>query len=326
MLRLPLPCACPRPALSPGPLTDTLLRLAGRFRRMPARILAEPRAAARWSHDDTPRSGWRDLDAAAPLKAGALTLADHDGAGAEILYAYMADAAVLGRTVLVADGGNFLDVYRLAAAARRRTAARFPDVPRSEAAAFETLALERVRLARGFTAHQLQSIVEDHLPREAAAQDDVGLVVAPGLADMYLDGELSRDEARTLVTRALSALRRLAARHAVPVVVGNAHLAPTSDHPLRVLLEESVDEQLLAQRAQGGGLHLRLPRRGAAFLAPAPGRTRLEDFADDAAYATPVVRARKPGAWVAAGGRMMGKFGERWRREPWAVLEAREAA
>ncbi|HET6405123.1 MAG TPA: hypothetical protein VFH78_10785, partial [Candidatus Thermoplasmatota archaeon] len=295
-------------------------------------------------------SGIADLDRANVLRPGALTLVDAAGAATDVLYAWMADAAVLGRRVLVADGGNFLDVYRLAAAARRRAAARLPDAPRRELAAFEELTLDRVRLARGFTAYQVQSIVEDILPREARAEaeagaeadaeagagaeadaevgEDVGLIVAPGLLEMYLDDELSRDEALTLAKRALSTLRRLAARLHAPAVVSNSTLSPRSDHPMRVLLEESVDEHVLLAGAPRTGLAIHLPRRGAAFLAPAPGRTRLEDFLDPDERATPIAphAPRAPGAWRSNGNRMYGKFGEARRRDPWVALEARTAA
>lgn len=272
---------------------------------------------------DLPASGLRDLDAVSPLRPGALTLLD---GAADALYLWMADCAVMGRTVLVADGGNFTDVYRLSAAARRRAIARHPDASRLELAAHEDAVLDRVRLARGFTAHQLHSIVEDILPRAADASD-VGLLCGPGLLDMYLDDELSRAEAKTLAARALSSLRRLAARLHVPCIVSNRVLSPRSDHPLRVLLDESVDEHVILSPAPQGGTSIHLPRRGAMFLAPGPGRTRLEDFLEPEAVAplpAPRLRRRAPGAWVSNGNRMYGKFGEARRREPWAVHAARE--
>lgn len=324
--------------------------------------------------DDLPRCGLADLDAAMPLRPGTLTLVDAAAERSDALYAWLADVAVTGRYALVADGGNFLDAYRLATAARRRAAARHPDASRRDQVAFEEIALERVRLARGFTAYQLHAIIEDILP--AAADDltgrgsgsgrgrgaeeeagagevgpapspatepaplplplprplpntgSVGLFAAPGLLDMYLDDELSRDESRTLVARALSTLRRLAARHHAPAVVMNSALSPRSDHPLRILLDESVDEHVILRGAPMGGTHVLLPRRGAAFLAPGPGRTRLEDYLDPDERSTPIapIPARKPGAWTSNGNRMYGKFGEARRREPGAVLAAREVA
>ena len=293
--------------------------------------------------NDLPRAGLADLDTAHVLRPGALTLLDVGRGQDDALYAWMADVAVRGRQALVADGGNFLDVYRLAAAARRRAIARYPDATRAELAAHEEMALERVRLARGFTAYQVQSIVEDILPAAAglglglglglgigedrgAGHGEIGLLVAPGLLEMYLDDELSREESLALATRALSTLRRLAARLDVPAVVSNATLSPRSDHPLRVLLDESVDEQVILSAAPQGGTSIHLPRRGAMFLAPGPGGTRLEDFLEPDARLLPAPRLvrRAPGAWVSNGNRMFGKFGEARRREPWAVLAQRE--
>jgi hypothetical protein len=300
---------------------------------------------------DTPVSGLADLDHAHVLRPGALTLLD---GATDALYAWMADAAVMGGTVLVADGGNFTDVYRLSAAARRRAAARFPDASRADLAAHEEMALDRVRLARGFTAHQLQSIVEDILPAAAAqaqaqGSGEVALLVGADLLAMYLDDELSRAEAKTLATRALSSLRRLAARLHVPAIVSNTALSPRpacpeghafsasfcgtrpkqADHPLRVLLDEAVDEQVMMGRAPHGGVSIHLPRRGAMFFAPGPGRTRIEDFLEPeerALLPAPRLVRRAPGAWVSNGHRMYGKFGEARRREPWAVHAARQGA
>lgn len=317
----------------------------------------------------SPACGLQDLDTAAVLRPGALTLVDVSGPASDVLYAWMADAGVLGRLALVADGANFLDVYRLATAARRRAAARLPDATRSELAAYEEIVLERVRVARGFTAHQIQAIVEDGLVEAAGLSDasgrfaerpenprtrepetedgprvpgfsggsakrpvreteEIGLIVAPGLLEMYLDEELSREESRALAGRALSTLRRLAARLHAPAIVSNSALSPTSDHPLRILLDESVDEQVILRTAPHGGMAIHLPRRGAMFLSPGPGRTRLEDFLEPEERATPIrpILARKPGEWVSNGNRMYGKFGEARRREPWAVHAAREAA
>lgn len=285
----------------------------------------------------SPECGLKDLDTAHVLRPGALTLVDV-GASTDILYAWMADVAVMGRAALVADGSNFLDVYRLATAARRRAAARLPDATHAELTAQEELVLDRVRVARGFTAHQIHAIVEDLLPQEIAqsptaggttrSAGGVGLIVAPGLLDMYLDDELSREESKALATRALSTLRRLAVRLRAPAVVSNRTLPPASDHPLRVLLDEAVDEHVILKTAPRGGLAIHLPRRGAMFLSPGAGRTRLEDFLEPDERATRIepIPTRAPGEWRSNGNRMYGKFGEAHRRSGWAVHEAREAA
>lgn len=231
--------------------------------------------------DEMPRCGVRDLDALHVLRPGAVTLVDQEPRlPLDVFYAWLADAAVCGKRALVADGGNTLDVYRLATAARRRAAARWPDAPRRDLAAFEEAALERVHVARGFTAHQLQSIVEEGLPKTAEDGETIGLVAAPGLMDMYLDEDVAREEARVLAGRALGALKTLARRSRAPCFIVNSVLPVGRPHPLRRLLDEAADEQLLVARAPAGGVRFVLPRRGVQLLAPGPGRTRLEDFAD----------------------------------------------
>jgi len=274
----------------------------------------DPRAGTvMWGHQELPVSGWRDLDALQPLRAGEITLLDlQDRRGREILYGYMADTAVLGRTVLVADGGNFLDVYRLGHAARRRAVARLGAYAERRALnEVEAAVFDRVHIARGFTAHQFQSIVEDVLleratgaarldllalddgddadhahgwvdaaPARAPGEAAIGLLVAPGFLNMYLDDELSRDEAHTLAARALRSFRRLARRLGVPAIIMNDRLAPGSADPLRVELEDAASEVIAIRRAPGRGqaLGLHLPRRGTSLLLPGAHRTRLDDF------------------------------------------------
>lgn len=223
-------------------------------------------------------AGWPDFDAMAPLLPGRVTLLDHaDGLGLDLALALMADAAVQGFAVHVADGANCLDVHRLAQAGRRRAQARLPDASRRDLAAYEELVLERVRVARGFTAHQLQSIVEEGLARDAG--ETTGLLVAPGLLDMHLDEDVARKEAHVLAQRALGALRRLARKLDVPALVVNRALPPGRPHPLRAVLDEGVDEHVVVWR-DAGAVRLDFPRRGARFLAPPPGLRRLEDFGE----------------------------------------------
>lgn len=236
---------------------------------------------------ETILSGWPDFDAMTPLAPGRVTLLDAaDGFGMELAFALMADCAVLGRLVHVADGGNSIQAYPLVLAARRRAQARLPHASRSDLRAYEEIVLDRVRLARGFTAHQLQSIVEDGLGLDAQP-GQAGLLVAPGLMDMYLDDELARKEAQTLATRALRALSVLAKRLDVPALVVNRALPPGRAHPLRAVLDAGVDESVSVWRG-AGAIHLAFPRRGARFLAPPPGMRRLEAFGAEAEPAMPV--------------------------------------
>lgn len=255
-------------------------------------------------------SGWPDFDAMTPLAPGRVTLLDTaEGAGLDLAFSLMADCAILGRLVHVADGGNTIQAYPLVRAARLRGQARVPHATRADLVAFEEIVLDRIRLARGFTAYQLQSIVEDGLARDARP-GSAGLLVAPGLLDMYLDDELAKREAQVLVTRALAALAKLAKRLDVPALVVNRALPPSRPHPLRAALDAGVDEQVVLWR-QAGVTHLDFPRRGARFLLPPRGTMRLDDFVDTEAVPTSVAPEE---GWVRfSGSARYPKEGYRWK-------------
>lgn len=227
------------------------------------------------------QSGWPDFDAMRPLRPGRMTLLDGDW-GHEIMDALYADAAVQGRVVLVADGGNTVDAYRLVEAGRRRALARFGGAAsRRDLAAHEEAPLDLVRVARGFTLHQLQAIVEDGLAQQAEAAKDaglaVGLVAAPGLLNMSLDADVRPEEARVLAQRAIAAVKRLATRLDAPALVTGGLLAPGTMHALRPMLEQAADE-LVTLRHTRGATMLDFPRRGARFVLPTSGQRRLDDY------------------------------------------------
>lgn len=213
-------------------------------------------------------SGWRAFDELRLVAPGRLLLADvATAAGTRLLMGLLAGAVALDRDAVVVDGSNWLDVFTLGEAARGM------GVPKDRA-------LEAVRVARGFTAYQLQSIVEDALPR-ILDEGGVGLVLAPGFPEMYLDEDLKRAEGTALATRAFATLRALAREHDVPVVVSNSVLSPRARHPLRAALVEGADDLVGLFPAPAGGLRVLVPRTGASLVAPAPrARQRaLSDFA-----------------------------------------------
>jgi len=76
--------------------------------------------------------------------------------------------------------------------------------------------LERVHVARGFTAYQ-QTALLDRLAGEHVATPSV--VVATGLDRLYRAGDVPRNRAQELLVRSLAALARVGRVHDVPVVV-----------------------------------------------------------------------------------------------------------
>lgn len=239
--------------------------------------LETPRASLHDPLDEAgPTSGWGDFDHLHLVRPGRVLLVDVAArAGHSLFFDLLAGAVAEARDALVVDGGNWLDVYRLGDAAQAR------GLPRDAV-------LAGVQVARGFTAHQLQSLVEDALGERLADAAPPSLVLVSDLPDMYLDEDLAPAEARALLQRALATLRRLAATHRVPIVVTNGTLSPRHQHPLRQELEAGVDARVGLLPAPRDALRLVLP--GVTLLMPSPRarQRQLDEYGDRLRAATGV--------------------------------------
>lgn len=78
--------------------------------------------------------------------------------------------------------------------------------------------LDRIEVARGFTAHQHTSLL-DRLAERLDAHEPPSLVVATGLDGMYRDADIEGELATQMFLRAIAAIARIARVHNVPVVV-----------------------------------------------------------------------------------------------------------
>ena len=122
------------------------------------------------------------------------------------------------RTLLVVDGANAFDPYLIGRLARLLH--RSPQ-----------WLLERIRVSRVFTAYQLEALLEERLPRVAAAGGPGAATGGPsalflsGPLDTLLDENLHRREAVRVFRRVLAALDRLLAR-SWTVVAACPDLAP----------------------------------------------------------------------------------------------------
>jgi hypothetical protein len=79
--------------------------------------------------------------------------------------------------------------------------------------------LDRIRLARGFTAHQHYAIVDDLPGTIDALGADASLLVLPAVDAMYREDDLPGTEGRDLFLRGLSVVARLARERDLPVLV-----------------------------------------------------------------------------------------------------------
>lgn len=79
--------------------------------------------------------------------------------------------------------------------------------------------LDRIHVARGFTAFQHYSIVDD-LPSEIT--EETSLIVAPSVEWFYANDDLRSGEGEAMLRDAMATLQELAATHDVPVLVSRA--------------------------------------------------------------------------------------------------------
>jgi len=78
--------------------------------------------------------------------------------------------------------------------------------------------LDRIEVARGFTAHQHTSLL-DRLAGRLAARESPSVVVATGLDGMYRAADVDGELAEQMFIRAIASVARVARVHDVPVIV-----------------------------------------------------------------------------------------------------------
>lgn len=78
--------------------------------------------------------------------------------------------------------------------------------------------LDRIEVARGFTAHQHTSLL-DRLSGRLSARESPSVVVATGLDGMYRATDIDDDTAGQLFIRAIASVARVARVHDTPVLV-----------------------------------------------------------------------------------------------------------
>lgn len=122
-------------------------------------------------------------------------------------------------------------------------------------------ALPRLQVCRGFTAHQVAAQVGRMADGVTAGR----LVIVSDLSRMFADPQVGRAEGRSMMRRAMEALRRLAAT-GVAVVVSDSRRASPGTRPDQRLEQEARADRLLRSRP------LRVGRRMAPVVA-----LRLED-------------------------------------------------
>jgi hypothetical protein len=150
-------------------------------------------------------------------------------------------ALIEGQAVLYIDGANGFDPYAVTRLAR---------------AAGQPLRaiLERLRLSRPFTCHQLETLVVERLPA-ALARYRPGLVVVSGWSRLFHDENIPAREALRLFQNTARHLHRLAAA-GQPILATHPEAPPTPRlRPLGALVAEAADA-LLRLREEGETLSM----------------------------------------------------------------------
>lgn len=89
--------------------------------------------------------------------------------------------------------------------------------------------LDRIRVARAFTAFQHYSLLEALEDELAAVGDAAELVVAPSIEWFYANDDLRGGEGAAMLTRGLESLSALAADHDVPVLLSRSDAGGPDD-------------------------------------------------------------------------------------------------
>ncbi len=141
------------------------------------------------------------------LLSGEINLLDGDRESvSSFMHAFCAEhIAVQGKVVWV-DGGNALDPLLLSRMLRsRRCSTRY--------------SLDRVTVARAFTAYQMSSIIEDRLP-EKVHEESPSLIMVTALSALFADSDVDGRESRELIRRSMDSLDTLASEGRTVLVSG----------------------------------------------------------------------------------------------------------
>lgn len=137
-----------------------------------------------------------------------------DGATGLVLRA-LAGPLLRGETVVAVDGGNRFDPYEIGKAAR-------------VLGGDGKEALERIRVSRAFTCHQMEALLSRRLPG-ALSRFDARLALIIGLPESFSDADVPYAEACRVFGNCLSALRRVALSGTRVVLVGRGE-PPAKNH------------------------------------------------------------------------------------------------
>lgn len=96
--------------------------------------------------------------------------------------------------------------------------------------------LDRIHVARGFTANQHYELVRE---LRKQVDEDTSLIICPAFDQLYREAETYADEGEDLMLRAIATIASLANRHEIPVLVTHSKRDPFSE-PLDAAAKETI--------------------------------------------------------------------------------------
>lgn len=203
------------------------------------------------------------------FRAGEVTFFEADCDYANTLLHTLCVQAVdrFGEEVVWIDGGNAVNPYTMASMCRRlRIDARD--------------ALSMINISRAFTAYQLVSLIEDHLPEQIRTRTPSTVIIS-SFTSLFTDKDMDWAEARQLLRRCADEVAA-ATRENETVTLMTAFLPTRGEREARRMcsvLRERADE-VVEVRGRGGQTLLSLPARGGRMaFSPSPwNQSLIEDY------------------------------------------------
>ncbi len=168
--------------------------------------------------------------------------------------------------VVFVDGGNSIDLYTIASLSKR--AGLKPDD-----------ILSKIKVARAFTAYQLDSIIRDRL-EEVICKYEPSLLVISCVTDLLMDRNVREIEARTILRRCLSIVRDITREHnLITILTKRKSLSTHRALILNDILYDGVDE-IIKIDGKRKGIELHMVNRDSVMqYLPVPiNQTTLDEF------------------------------------------------
>jgi hypothetical protein len=166
--------------------------------------------------------------------------------------------------VIFVDGGNSIDLYTIASLSKRTG---LDDV------------LSKIKVARAFTAYQLDTIISARL-EEVICKCEPSLLVISCLTDLLMDRNIREIEARTILSRSMSIVEDITCEYnLITILTNRIKLSTRRALALKDILYHGVNE-IIKINSKRKGIELHLINRDLVmeYLPVSINQTTLDGF------------------------------------------------